>query len=231
MIEEYEERGHKIRAAMRWVEAQPIRQRVLLLVAVAATCIALWDAFLMRSLTVRDEQAEVDTELLEKQVKALELEAEVTVKALAADPNRERRKRKAELQRQLADLETRFHEQTADLVPPTEMVRVLKELLGRETQLQLVRLESLAAMPLLGSEDAELETLDSAAAQVRVYRHGLVIELLGDYLSALRYLQAVEELPWKFFWESLKYDVKEWPVGRITLKVLSLSTEEGWIGV
>ncbi len=230
--EEYEERGAKLRAATRWVEAQPVRQRVLLLVAVAAVSFTLWDAVLMRSLTVREEQAEADTELLEKQVKALELEAEATVKKLAADPNLERRKRKAELQRQLADLDARFHERTADLIPPTEMVRVLKELLGRETKLQLVRLESLVAMPLLSPEDEESETgSDSATAQVRVFRHGLVIEMLGDYLSALHYLQAVEELPWKFFWESLNYEVQEWPVGRITLKVLSLSTEEGWIGV
>ena len=234
MIAEYR---RKIRDGMRWVDEQPLRQRLLLLAAIVAVFLTLWDAVLMRSSELREEQAESDVSLLEKQVKALELEAEATLKKLAADPNLERRKRKAELERQLADLDAGFNERTADLIPPSEMVRVLKELLGRESGLQLVRLESVPASPLLapekerGSESASEAKVDLGSGPVRLFRHGLVLEMSGDYLSVLRYIQAVEQLPWKFFWESMSYQVQQWPVGRITLKLLSLSSEEGWIGV
>ncbi len=225
----------KIRESMRWVDEQPLRQRLLLLVAIVAVFFTLWDAVLMRSAKLREEQAESDTALLERQVKALELEAEATLKKLAADPNLERRKRKAELERRLADLDAGFNERTADLSPPSEMVRVLKELLGRENGLQLVRLESVPASPLLAPDEesgAESEAkLDLGSGPVRLFRHGLVLEMSGDYLSVLRYIQAVEQLPWKFFWESMNYQVQQWPTGRITLKLLSLSSEEGWIGV
>ncbi len=236
MIADYRK---KIRDAMRWVDEQPVRQRLLLLVAIVAVFFIIWDAVLMRSSKLREEQAESDTALLEKQVKALELEAEATLKKLAADPNLERRKRKAELERQLADLDAGFNERTADLIPPPEMVRVLKELLGRESDLQLVRLKSQAASRLLapdekqesGSESASEAKVDMGSGPVRLFRHGLVLEMSGDYLSVLRYIQAVEQLPWKFFWESMSYQVQQWPVGLITLKLLSLSSEEGWIGV
>ena len=230
MITKYRQ---KILDSMRWVDQQPVRQRLLLLVAVVVVFLTLWDAVLMRSSKMREEQAKSDTALLEKQVKALELQAEATLKKLAADPNLERRKRKAELERQLADLDSGFNERTADLIPPSEMVRVLKELLGRDSGLQLVRLESVPASALLAA-DEELGSdgkVDLGSGPVRLFRHGLVLEMSGDYLSVLRYVQAIEQLPWKFFWESMTYQVQQWPVGRITLKLLSLSSEEGWIGV
>ena len=230
MITKYRQ---KILDSMRWVDQQPVRQRLLLLVAVVAVFLTLWDAVLMRSSKLREEQAESDTALLEKQVKALELQAEATLKKLAADPNLERRKRKAELERQLADLDSGFNERTADLIPPSEMVRVLKELLGRDSGLQLVRLESEPARALLApdEESGSEGKVDLGSGPVRLFRHGLVLQMSGDYLSVLRYIQAVEQLPWKFFWESMSYQVQQWPMGLITLKLLSLSSEEGWIGV
>ena len=228
MNQMYHDLVKRIRVGLRWVDDQAPRQRVFLLIAVVAVLFTLWDAVFMRSVKDDKKQAGSNFEMLEKQVLALELQAQATLKRLAEDPNLKRRKRKAELEEQLADLEARFSERTADLIQPSEMVRVIKELLNRETTLELVRLESLAAEPLLSPEESGSE---DASSRISVFRHGLRIEMVGDYLSALRYLQAVEALPWKFFWESLKYDVEEHPRGRITLKVLSLSTEEGWIGV
>ena len=230
MIADYRK---KFRDAMRWVDEQPLRQRLLLLAAIGAVFFTLWDAVLMRSSELREEQAESDTALLKKQVKALELEAEATLKKLASDPNLERRKRKVELERQLAELDAGFNERTADLIPPSEMVRVLKELLGRDSGLQLVRLESVPATALLApdEESGSEGKVDLGSGPVRLFRHGLVLEMSGDYLSVLRYIQAVEQLPWKFFWESMSYQVQQWPMGLITLKLLSLSSEEGWIGV
>ncbi len=228
MNEKLRELQEQMRAAQRWVDDQPERQRLLLLVAAFCILFILWDAVLMRSAKNRDEQGKADIEMLEKQVEALELEAGALVKRLAADPNVERRKRKAELERQIEKLDADLRTQTADLIPPSEMVSVLKELLGRDTTLTLVSLEALGAEPLIAvgvEEDAR------ERGTVPIYKHGLVMELTGDYLSAMRYLQAIEALPWNFLWDSLEYEVLEYPLGRIVLKVLSLSTEEGWIGV
>ena len=227
------ESRRKIRDSIRWVDEQPLRQRLLLLAAIVAVFFTLWDAVLMRSSELREEQAESDTALLKKQVKALELEAEATLKKLASDPNLERRKRKVELERQLVELDAGFNERTADLIPPSEMVRVLKELLNRESGLQLVRLESVPATQLMApdEESGSEGKVDLGSGPIRLFRHGLILEMSGDYMSVLRYVQALEQLPWKFFWESMTYQVQQWPTGKITLKLLSLSSEEGWIGV
>jgi MSHA biogenesis protein MshJ len=57
------------------------------------------------------------------------------------------------------------------------------------------------------------------------------MEIRGGYLSTLRYLEELEDLPWRFFWKSLNYEVLEYPEARVVLTVETLSLREGWIGV
>ncbi len=57
------------------------------------------------------------------------------------------------------------------------------------------------------------------------------MELEGGYMSTHRYLKALEDLPWRFFFESIDYEVINYPQARITLTVHSVSTQEAWIGV
>jgi len=182
----------------------------------------------MRSVATRSEEADADFAWLTREVEALTLESDTYAQALAEDPDLERRKLKISLERQLIEVESRFHEQTADLIPPAEMVGVLKKLLENISTLRLVRMEALRAEPMISPGETDSE---SDLSDVEIYRHGLIMELEGDYLSTLRYLEAIEALSWNFFWESLLYEVKEYPVGRIRLKVFSLGTKEGWIGV
>jgi MSHA biogenesis protein MshJ len=48
------------------------------------------------------------------------------------------------------------------------------------------------------------------------------LQLEGSYLATLRYLRALEDLPWKFFWEGVEYEVIEHPTARITLDLYTL---------
>ena len=59
----------------------------------------------------------------------------------------------------------------------------------------------------------------------------LQIEFKGSYLSTLEYLQALNKLPWKFYWDSLELKVDKYPVSTIVITVHTLSFHEGWIGV
>jgi len=218
----------KLKVVMSWLDNQAPRQRFLVLVTVVAVLFSCWDMVLMRSVATRSEEADADFAWLTREVEALTLESDTYAQALAEDPDLERRKLKISLERQLIEVESRFHEQTADLIPPAEMVGVLKKLLENISTLRLVRMEALRAEPMISPGETDSE---SDLSDVEIYRHGLIMELEGDYLSTLRYLEAIEALSWNFFWESLLYEVKEYPVGRIRLKVFSLGTKEGWIGV
>jgi MSHA biogenesis protein MshJ len=58
------------------------------------------------------------------------------------------------------------------------------------------------------------------------------LELSGDYMDTLYFLQALEALPWRFFWDRVEYVAGEGETrGRLTLRLYTLGLEEAWIGV
>jgi len=113
------------------------------------------------------------------------------------------------------------------LIEPKQMAKVLEVVLAQNTDLKLQRVQSLGAEPLSpikAKEGEEAETLG-------IYRHGLQIEFKGSYLSTLKYLKALDKLPWNFYWDVLELNVDKYPVSTIVITVHTLSFHEGWIGV
>jgi len=109
----------------------------------------------------------------------------------------------------------------AELIDPAEMSRVLQGVLKQQSKLRLIRVRNLSPEPLLASAEALTTTF---------YRHGLEIEFEGSYLDCLEYLQGIEALPWRFYWQFLEIEVLEYPRNRIRIEVSTLSPDEEWIG-
>jgi MSHA biogenesis protein MshJ len=114
------------------------------------------------------------------------------------------------------------------------MRSVLEQLLSRQAGLKLVSAVNRAAVPVVADEEpapgetpAEKPTSDAP----RLYRHSLVLELEGNYLDCLRYIESVERLPWHIYWSRLELETDEYPTNRIVLELTTLSLDEEWIGV
>lgn len=125
-----------------------------------------------------------------------------------------------------------------DLVTPNLMTAILSSVLGRQTGLELVSFKNEEAKPLRANavdianavaEAGSLGVADDAAGQV--YEHGITIELEGDFFNTLRYLRFLEDISGSFFWDSVTFEQTEWPNALVTLKIHTLSTEKGFIGV
>jgi len=97
------------------------------------------------------------------------------------------------------------------------MEGVLKE----QSRLRLIRIRNLRPEALSASADSRTATF---------YKHGLQIEFEGSYQACLDYLQEIENLPWRFYWQVLELEVLEYPRNRVRLEVSTLSLDEEWIG-
>jgi MSHA biogenesis protein MshJ len=214
--------------ARDWIDEQTIRERAMLLVATIVVASVLLYTFLISPLDLQRARVKEEVETLEKQVRALRVESERLAGKLAIDPNEQNRVRKARREEELETVDEQLRDRTENLIPPSEMALVLREILGRQRALQLVQLRSLTAVPLL-KEERNTPKVEGMAG--RVFRHGFEMEFRGGYLTTLAYLEELENLPWRFFWKELEYEVIEYPEARIHLKVETLSLEEGWIGV
>lgn len=206
------------------IDALSLRERGFILVAVLAVLWAAWDLFLMQPLVQQQEASQARIEQLRTEASRLDDATRQMIERGGVDPDRRLREEIVRLRQELAELDAELEDRTADLIEPRQMARMLEEVLTRETDLRLVSLRNLDARPLVESEDAEGE-------RAHIYRHGVAIEFSGTYLSTLAYLQAVEELPWRFFWDSIHLEVERHPRARVRIVVFTLGTREGMLGV
>ncbi|HTE39516.1 MAG TPA: hypothetical protein VK629_01730, partial [Steroidobacteraceae bacterium] len=74
---------------------------------------------------------------------------------------------------------------------------------------------------------------DSLGAQLMQgpFIHPLEIVVEGNYLDVLRYLQSVESLPWRFYWQALELKQTEYPTNRVRIRLNTLSMDKEWLGV
>lgn len=205
------------------IDALKFRERLMILLAVLAGAGFVLETYYLDP--ARKDLARERNRVVAQQERLGGLqvrEAELRVR-LAADLDAENKERIQQLRTGIAQEEALLREELTNLVSPTEMTRVLRDLVPAEGRLSLVGVRSLPSTPVLigsGGEDAP-----------QLYRRGVELSMRGEYLALVTYLRAVEDSPWRLHWDVLKLATEEYPRVEILLRVYTLSIEPGWIGV
>lgn len=195
-------------------DALSSREKWLAALTAFALLMASWYQFFYMNIAqeqagYKRQLAELDAQLIVQQQKVVALQSLSTI-----DPNAAKRKQLQELQDQHQSLLEQMYSPDRKLVHPSVMAKALSDLLKQHEQLTLIKLETLPVKSL-----------------VLLYQHGLELRFSGNYSATLAYLKAVEAMPWSFFWDSIDYKVKNYPIAEITLRVHTLSLDKSWLDV
>lgn len=71
--------------------------------------------------------------------------------------------------------------------------------------------------------------LESSGAEVLLYRHGLRITMAGAFFDIQAYLDSIEQLPKKFYWEVFDYQMQEYPTAEVVMEIYTLSINKEFI--
>ncbi len=204
------------------------REQYVVFALVLVIIFFLWDQLLYAPL-------ERDSKRIKQQIGALEsnrsrvaADTATLLQEANTSPNAVLRRDKERLEKALRAIDTRVAGLTAELIPPREMAAVLEKVLRQDTRLRLIKVTNLPAVELTAAALAGEASSDPGGV---LYRHGVELQLEGDFFATLGYLQALEALPWQILWGSLTYEVGTFPGAAITLRLNTLSTNAGWIGV
>ncbi len=178
-------------------------------------------------LAANAEKHRIDLAQLQKQ------NAELS-RLLNQDADAEARKRIDDLRRQLGGFDTELRSVQQGLVPPNRMVKVLEDMLSRDSHVRLVKLRTLPVAALM--EPAGVPVDDTAvkppvASKNLVYKHGMELTVEGNYLDLLAYQARLEKLPWRMFFARTSVNAIDYPRVLMTIKLYTLSLEEAWLVV
>ncbi|NBB93398.1 MAG: hypothetical protein GVY32_09560 [Gammaproteobacteria bacterium] len=204
------------------VNGLSLRERALLMLAVFAVIVLVWDFSTMQPLGQRQETARTELENVRQRVSELTQNLRDLAGERGRDPNRQLQNELDTLQQEIDRLESRLAERHGGIATSRESVSVLAGLLARQAGVELVELENLPPGRLEGASGNPVPGLF-------VHRVRLLIE--SDFEGIRRYLERTAELPRGVFWESLRLEVDEWPTNRVELMLYSVTLDDRWLGV
>jgi len=222
----------RIEQLAHWIDSQSLRERTLILFAIIFAVFLIWEKVLLDPLAAQAKQLQVEVKKQNKDLARVRDQQTQVLKRAGIDPDALILKDIEALRRAMRTLNQRLRQMTVDLIDPAKMAEVLEEVLTRETDLKLIRVEALPPKPL-----GDSKTLDknknkrSKKAFPGVYQHALQIEFQGSYLSTLNYMQELEKLTQQFYWGSVDFSVEDYPNARVIITIKTLSLNEAWIGV
>ncbi len=218
---------NKLQPLFEKFDALNERERISIMLLSIVAVVIVFAELLISPLNQQYEVLDKQIISLKSQTSQLENQIKVLKAKKIRDPDFQEKNKIKLLDEQLSNVNVRLKEKMHGLIEPKQMAKVLELVLTQNTDLKLQRVESLGAEPLSPVKAKEGEE----AENLGIYRHGLQIEFKGSYLSTLKYLKALDDLPWNFYWDVLELDVDKYPVSRIVITVHTLSFHEGWIGV
>ena len=210
----------KLKPLQATVDNLSLKERLLVFVTGLMLLGSAWYLGLMQPLDQQATRNRSEIKSLRERIEMYNQNLEVEVLQISSAGTGDR-ENLARIQGRLDEINERLGGYVAELIDPAQMSRVLQDLLKEQSTLRLIRVRNLSPEALSASADALNTTF---------YRHGLEIDFEGSYLACLEYLEEIEDLPWRFYWQLLDIEVLEYPRNRIRLEVSTLSPDVEWIG-
>ena len=212
---------------MARIDALATRERVLVFAAAAVVVGGLLSMLLVSPAQHRLTQLQRQAATAESQLRELQVQLDQLAQRAAIDPDEENRRALERLRGRIAQVDGELREKTLEFISPSQMARVVEDLVTGTSGLELVAVQSEPSRVVEGL----VATREGEAAAPKIYRHGLTVELRGTYHGVLEYTRALEALPWRLFWEEIQLTTETYPQAGVRIRLYTLSLNEGWIGV
>ena len=213
------------------IDAMSLRERAIIFLVILAGLFMLANNVVFSSLRQEQQRLNRDVQAKLKELHAMSTQTQETLAQLALDPEALARARIAQLKQTLSTQEASVANVVRGLVTPRDMPRLVQQILARNRGLQVVRVENLPAEPLYSDNQTSGTIPKDPNATAQVYKHGMRIELRGQYLDMVRYLRALEAMPAKVFWSKVHYAAETYPNSHLTLDIYTIGLNKVWLEV
>jgi len=204
------------------LNALSVRERVIVMVTLLAVVFGIYtfialDPYLSKKKAVVNKLAVIATN-----AETTQQEIVATAKLAESNPNKLLKEQIEKQKKQNVKLNEAIHNATTTLIAPEMMPEVLGHLLSRQSRLSVKSVKSAQAVPVYMGKTEEDGLL---------YRHELELMLHGDFYQVKHYLEMIETMPKRVYFDKMNYEISEYPKGKLQLNVYTLSTKKELIGV
>lgn len=202
-----------------YIDTLALRERVLLLAATIALLFFTVDTLALQAVLKSQQLAADRISELDSRLDVLRRHADLSHARRDIDPVQKRREQRDRLKQELSVMDQRIANQLGVLTESSRATEVLEQVLTGHSNLKLISLNA----GTRAFDGQEIEPDNRTA--LRRYQIELILD--GDYKDVLAYLEQLEALPWKFFWQKIDFQRSGRAQARTHLQLYTLSVDHG----
>lgn len=215
------------------IDARSQRERVMLLFVTLAVLYVLFQLAAYNPL--RKYQALLQTRITTNQANlvAVQIKMQELREHISKDPNMPNRARISELTDRLNEASTSMSELMKSLVSPQDMPALVYGVLARHRELKVARVENIPfeeLRPLPPPEESDKKAEPTSEADP-LYKHGLLIEVEGEFREIVMFMRELEQMNWKVLWDTVDIRTERHPKSTAEISVYTLSRDDAWISL
>ena len=205
------------------IDAFGLRERIFMLLGSIAILFFLMDTLVYQPAMDKQKRTTNAIENLQLQMSVLEMEAQsLNQENAGAEPYADRQRHLRELHERRMAVDNTLQQQLGLVVEPAQAAQLLRDIINREQDLKLLQLSTEVARL-----DASDDSVQGNTLPQNLGRYQLTLQLEGNFISAQRFLEKIENLSWALFTEQLDITVTKHPNAIITLKIYTLGSYGG----
>ncbi|WP_372767749.1 hypothetical protein [Pseudoalteromonas sp.] len=119
-------------------------------------------------------------------------------------------------------------------ISPENMASVLQKLLRKHKELTLSQFKINPVKPIYVQVNPANDGLAEEQAEkqkIAFYQHTMQVQIEGSYFSLLSYLKQIKQIEEKIFIQEFDYRVDEYPMGKLTLTIATVSANDKFIAL
>ena len=211
------------------IDSRIMRERVLIFLTLLAAIFMLWN-FVQSTIDKKAEATQAQIDNLVTQRTAIQTQIAATTQSLLNSPNKIKNEQIEHLEENIKNLEAQLQGVSQNLIKAEQLPVALQEVLQKADQLTLLEVNTLPAEELqfVATDGSPVADGENNAG---VFQHVVELRVKGSFSQVVQLLVSLENLSWRFYWQSLDYKVEQYPNAEIKLRVYTLSSEEGLFGV
>ena len=202
-----------------------LRERVIIFAALIFCVFVINYYWIIEPAQIKQAKIEKTLALSYKKENELNQEIAKVKTELEKDPLQEINTQIAFSEQTLVGLDKVLNEKLVKFIRAQKMPIALTKMLSKT---QGVKIESLVSLPVKVFNADKSQGAGEAinVLQNPFYKHTLAVQLTGDYNAIYRYLSNLENLPEKFYWSALTYQVTQYPLAQVTIEIYTLSDQQ-----
>ena len=215
------------------LNARTRRERMLIFFAGVAVLLAFLYGLGIAPSLERRKTMELRVADQSNQIVVGEAQKTALEQQLRQDPDAVIRERIVTRRNEIAQIDAQLSGLQRSLVPPERMAAVLQDLVGQDRRVRIVRLQNVAATPLVEKDTPAPAVPAKAGTNVagrHVFKHAVQVTVEGNYLDLLGYVARLEKQPWQVYWGRTTM-VADYPKVQIELTLYTLSLDRAWLVV